>query len=163
MSLDGAEGSEKLSEFLDRELRRDLRNLLLHVWLESYRFHYQKDSIDDGEQLGAHLLQYFVERHYLTIEDLPEYVRAGQETNAGHPQYLLKLVRRMIASRMGVNPKDKIPASLNFMAHPLALKKSLNGFLPSTAFFKKHHQRHVGRGSRTWKRRTHRGTYGCAI
>ncbi len=97
-----------LKTFLDRDLRRDLRNLVVYAWT------YQ--AVDNTETAEVESVlrggQYLCERGYFSPQDVPALSRA---LLADDPKPLLAQVQRFLARKMGVADAQPIPASLGFL------------------------------------------------
>lgn len=128
--LEQQRGFDQLQEFLDDQFRRDLKNLCLYAWVAQL-MPQQEDMTVPVVEVGMRIGQYFVERSYFTIEELPEITRAIQEyRSTEHPQRILAVVQRLIAKKMGA--VEEIPSCLNFLGHPLAVKQSIDQYLIAT-------------------------------
>lgn len=131
------DGFENLREFMASEFRRDLKNLGLYVW--SLQFQEKKSETEDVLiATSMRVAQYFCERGYFAIEDVPEIVRAGTEYEAtDRSQRLLKILQRLIASKMGVKDGERIPDCLSFIGHEKAIAKSIRDYCQTTAEYDK--------------------------
>lgn len=95
-----------LHEFVQNELRRDLKNLCLYVWAFGIVGHYQELA---DEELGVRAAQYLIERSYITPESMPELTRVFGGALEDEYSRLLKLLQRVIARKMGVADEQPVP------------------------------------------------------
>ncbi len=130
--LQGEPGFAELREFLDKQFRRDLKNLSLYSWASG------TTSVDE-EAAQVEMIfragKYLVERSYFTPDQLPALARAVEEIGRVGPAPLLAIVQRFAASKMGIANDQPIPASLQFFADPAALKASIDEYLRRTDDF----------------------------
>jgi len=107
----GQPGGEKLCAFIRDELRRDLRNVVVYVWLGH--------NAGRGEEMMMRVATYLHERGYFEVGDLPAIFRGGQAFDEQDPagrQRLFALIQRFAATRMGVPPDEPVPSSLDFLS-----------------------------------------------
>jgi hypothetical protein len=131
-TLADEDGFTQLRGFVNDSFRRDLKNLSLYG-LSIELLPQQGDITQAVSESIIRAGHYFVERDYFSIEQLPEIIRASQEYEAtGHSQRLLKIFQRLIATKMGVQQTARVPESLNFLGHEVALAKSLQSYLRGT-------------------------------
>ena len=123
-------GFDRLRRFVDRDFRRDLTNLGLHVWSADVATRYQPKS---GEEFVVRVWQYLVERGYFAPKDMPVLVRAVSHNQPGQ---LLKLIQRLVARKMGVADGDPVPGRLAILIDPERLKVSWTKYIEGTEPFK---------------------------
>ena len=121
----------KLRQFLDKDLRYDLKNIAFYV-LAGNSLEGQKGA-ERGDP-WARAAQYLYERGYFTPKEVPMLVRAAESSD---PAALLAVVQRFLAGKMGVAPKEPIPPSLAFLADAKRVEQSWNGYVRTTELFKK--------------------------
>ncbi len=120
----------RLREFLDKDLRADLKGLLLLGWA-----HHVASAGDVGdEELIARAVQYLVERGYLTMTDVPAVARIEVANDSGP---FLALAQRLLARKMGVGDRQPIPTSLAFLSDPNRAGKSFAAYVAKTEIFQK--------------------------
>lgn len=117
---------DQLRQFLDSDLRQDLKNLTLYLWIN--------EEISDGNRKseGEFLVragQYLCERGYVTPNDLPRLVQAFWGSDAAPA---LRHLQRILARKMGVPDNQSIPESLAFLADPQRTQKSWEKYLMTT-------------------------------
>ncbi|MBC8871049.1 MAG: hypothetical protein H8E44_16615 [Planctomycetes bacterium] len=123
----------RLRDILDRDLRRDLKNVAIYVWTN--------DAVGRPKEIGeaefaVRVWQYLRERGYVTAEGLPRLVRAisGAEE---HPDLLLSIIRRGLARKMGVPEDEAVPECLAFLANADRVKTSFEAYVRSTDLYKR--------------------------
>lgn len=130
-----------LHEFLDKELRHDLLNLVFYVKVAELTPG-ADDVRPDSEQLDLHRPefeplvragQYLLERDYLTLENLPAWSRAFQSTPPPDARRdFLQLLQNVVRKKIGLPADQPLPPSLALLGDPARLSKSLNDFLRDT-------------------------------
>ncbi len=131
--LDGAAGFQELHEFLDRQFRRDLKNLGFYAWA----FEIASDDEESAVwECLVRISRYLIERSYLTTDQIPMLARAMRESDGGAPAHLLALIQRFTASKMGVASDQPIPACLQFLGDATAVEASLNDYLRGSDEYK---------------------------
>ncbi len=98
----------------------------MYVWLG------HEKSLPE-ETVAVRELPYLAERGYLDLEDLPR-IFGAIERGSSDPQDskpLMEIIRRLIATRMGVPATDPIPKSLDFLLTAENALASLDGFCRS--------------------------------
>ena len=130
-------GWPKLRQFMDGDLRRDVRNAALTGWGEELLKVRGSGTGDPGKDMFAGLLQYLSERKYFSPADMPTLARALTEaTSMERPERLFGFLQRLVASRMGVPADQPVPQSLNFLAGPDQARASLEAYLIATPEYK---------------------------
>ena len=120
-----------LKTFLDVDLRRDLKNLGVYAWT--------CQATDDfagkaGAELFVRAGQYFVERGYLSPQQIPLLLRGLTDRN---PNAVLAHVQRFLARKMDVSDDRPLPASLGFLSDLPKVEASLDKYVRSTELFQK--------------------------
>jgi hypothetical protein len=124
--LGQAKGYEKLRQFLEVDLRRDLMNLGTY-WCEAQ---FAAIYTTNGYELFAvRFGQYLAERGYFKVADIPGLFR---DISAEDSQALLSRIQRLVARKMGVLDTEPVPASLAFLGNSTTLDESLNKYLAGT-------------------------------
>jgi hypothetical protein len=123
------EGFPKLREFLDVELRRDLKNLSLYWWAYTTT---AEEASSGTEQAAVRMTHYLAERGYFQPTETPRLARAIQEVSQGKPHRFLKMVQQLIVRKLGRESEEKIPESLKFLADPEKAQASIERYLEST-------------------------------
>jgi hypothetical protein len=134
--LSGEEGFGRLREFVDKDLRLDLKNFVVYAWMSRVlRAH--KAKKEANEELMVRILQYFAERDYFSPKELPTIGRfAIEAVEHDSPDRLLSFVQRFLAAKMGVPADKPIPKALAFLSSEEAAKKSLEAYLRTTEEYK---------------------------
>jgi hypothetical protein len=118
----------RVEEFLNEELRRDLKNLAVSMWLYQQ---IEAQSDDASEELAYRLWQYFQERSYWRPADLPRFTTAVAAVDK-RPEELLHAVRRILARKTGIPDDQPVPESWAFLADAGHVQRSLEMFLSQT-------------------------------
>ncbi len=132
--LDGEAGFDKLRTFMDDHFRRDLKNISLYAWASEIKCEDQETF--NIVESPARVTQYLIERSYFTLDELPEVVRALQETEQDSGARFLSLIQRFAASKMGIAQDQPIPPYLQFLSEQAALEDSIKAYLRKTDEFK---------------------------
>ncbi len=120
----------RLRQFLDKDLRANLKGLLLLGWAH----HVSSAGNVGDEELAARGVQYLIERGYLTMTDVPAVARLELSNDS---RRLLALAQRLLARKMGVSDREPIPASLGFLSDPNRAGKAFASYVAKTEFFQK--------------------------
>jgi hypothetical protein len=130
MELGQEPGYDKLRQFLDVDLRRDLKNLGAYGWEGQLAGGYKTNA---SEEFAVRFGQYLFERGYFTIGEIPALFR---EVSGNDPQALLLRIQRLVARIMGVPETEPVPASLAFLADETMMNKSFDKYLAGTDFYR---------------------------
>ena len=114
----------RLKEFLDVNLRRDLKNLAVYAWASAVTLDRQPHP--NNEWL-VRVAQYFSERGYFSPQQLPSLIRADQD-----PKPLLCHIQRFLARKMGIADDRPVPASMAFLGDLPRLKTSFGKYARSS-------------------------------
>lgn len=121
---------ENLRLFLDGEFRRNLKNLALYNWLQAVTSSYNPKA---GEEFVVRFAQYLSERGYFKMSQLPElFAMAAREDERA----IMRLIQRLVATKMGLPESDPIPQSLAFFADKEAFETSWDKFMVTTDFYR---------------------------
>lgn len=135
-ALKGQRGVERLRRFLEAELHRDVRNISMLLWSAKVTLHERQDQGDTLLECALRGAQYLAERGYFDAKDIPRIARllrdGARKDNGG----TMAILRRLIASKMGVAPGEPIPAVLDFLADPEEARRSLARYVQTTDQFK---------------------------
>lgn len=131
--LEGEPRFDRLRDFLDTEFRRDMKNLSLYGW--SYEIVGEYDA-DAGKEVFVRIGQYLGERDYFVPDDLPSLYRALLDLDRGDASRLLAIVQQLVATRMGVAPKEEIPEALNYLGDANLIQASFAKFIQGTDEYK---------------------------
>ncbi len=118
----------RLRTFLDKEFRRDARNLALTMLL------FSEEQDGTGREASiARLLQYLMERDYVSVESLVEISRVmRQDDEAG----ALRLVRRFVARKMSLENEAAADKALAFLSDVKTAEKSFNRYAKATPWYR---------------------------
>jgi hypothetical protein len=122
---------DRLKNFLNQNLRQDLKNLALYGWTYDAVSGYKSDV--DAEFL-VRVGQYLCQRGYLSPQDVPALARAAL---ADDPAPLLRHVQRLVADKMGIAADQLPPESLAFLSDTKRLAASWRKYVPTTDLFEK--------------------------
>jgi len=121
----------KLKRFADEDLRLDLKNVVLHAWIDDVAA--QNDESAQAE-FTFRMLQYFTQRGYVTVEDLPMLARAEGSVTADE---VIDLVKLIIARKMGVADGKPMPDCLKLFDDLEHLEVSLDEHVKDTDLYKR--------------------------
>jgi hypothetical protein len=130
MELGQEPGYEKLRQFLDVDLRRDLKNLGAYWWEGQLASGYKTNA---SEEFIVRYGQYLCERGYFTTGEIPGLFR---DVSGDDPQALLPRIQRLVARTMGVPETEPVPAALAFLADETTMDKSFAHYLAGTDFYR---------------------------
>lgn len=130
---------ERVEQFLDEELRRDLKSVVVYVWLHAGL----ADQPDAGaEEVGFRLLQYFKERGYWRPKDLPRLLNAMVSAEGDtQEQWMLQEIQRTVARKIGIPDNQPIPQGLAFLADAEHVERSLEAFCRQTDEYRQAYER----------------------
>jgi len=131
--LHGDAGREKLHAFMDKQFRRDAKNVYWYVRLGAPMLVVPENMGRTALRVG----QYLVENGYFSPEELPALVRTVTVSMGGDANGLMVLAQRQVARRMGVSDDRPVPKSLGFLADPNTARHSLEAYLRKTPEYKK--------------------------
>lgn len=105
----GRKDAAPLHGFIDKELRRDLRNLCLYVWAGGVAGHYDEKA---DEEIGVRIGQYLIERGYIRVSEAPQLLQAFIDASGEDYGPLLGIVQRVVARKTGVPDGQPVPEYL---------------------------------------------------
>jgi hypothetical protein len=117
----------RLKVFLDKDFRRDVKNIVLYAWAGRIAASYKEGA---GKEFAARVVQYLAERRYFDLRDLPALHRDLDTGGDAGP--LLTMARRLAAEKMGYNTKKPLPAAFAFLSDGNTIQKSFDRFLATT-------------------------------
>jgi len=126
-----------LRTFIDKRLRRDLKNLSVYSYLaaNSTRGNWLEDKNVRGtashEMIGR-IAQYFLERGYFTLEDVPAVNRLLHSKGDATPSRIAAFVTRRICELAGIADSGLRESLAKFLSNGEKAEKSLNGYLATT-------------------------------
>ncbi len=123
---------DRLKKFLDKDLRRDLKNIAIYGWTAEAADNYKPDL--EAEFL-LRIGHYLCERGYLSPEDLPKLLPAVMDDD---PTPLLRHLQRLLGGKMGVPAGRPLPESLEFLSDPDRVAASWEKYVRTTDLFKKY-------------------------
>ncbi len=131
-------GFKELHRFVDREFRRDLKNLGMYAWSADVAARYRTETgqeflTETGQEFIVRACQYLVERGYFTRKDIPALVRSVSCDQGGSA---LKLFQRLVARKMGVADSEPIPKRLALLGDGKLLGASWTKYVEGTELFK---------------------------
>ena len=131
----------KIRRFIDEDLRKDIKNLSIYLWLgsnESRHFWQEGPGKNDREnvqkEIAARAFQYLFERNYLVAQDLAVFMKIEEE----QPTELLEpLIRKFLAGKLKLVDQKLIDELTTLLTDSEQLEKSLSDYLASTDEYKK--------------------------
>jgi hypothetical protein len=135
--LGATPGFDALDRFLEAELRRDLEDIFLTIWVIAAASSPSGEPEREDEErryhdLVARLAQILIERGYLKPGDIPRLIR---QDSAKDGSALREHAARFIARKLGVDEAAASPDSLAIFVDPARLEASWRGFLETTPEF----------------------------
>ncbi len=129
----------RVEQFLNEELRRDLKNVVIYVWMHGG----VADEPDAGaEEIAFRLLQYFEQRGYWRPIDLPRWLNAIVSAEGDtQEQWLLQEIQRTVARKIGIPDDQPIPPGLAFLADAEHVERSLEAFCRQTDEYRQAYER----------------------
>ncbi len=135
VELGDGDAFTRVRQVFDGPLRQDLRNVAAYSCVamaiedaaaaETYHF-----------EMLARFGQYLVERGYLTPDDLPEIVRAVEQSDQAR---VCVFLRRVLLAKLGLPPQE---TSWDFLSDPGRVQESLNESLREDAHYRQYCARH---------------------
>lgn len=122
----------KLKKFLDKDLRRDLRNLAAYSLASELC---GESQTPPSREFLVRIGQYFYERGYFSPQEIPTLLRALCDD----PKPLFVCIQRFLARKMGIADDQPLPASFGFLDTPERLIASCEKYVRSTELFRKRH------------------------
>ena len=119
-------GYAQLHQFLNVDLRRDLKNVSSYWWEGELVSNYKTNA---SEEFAVRFGQYLFEHGYFTLGEFPGLVG---ELSGKDSQVLLRRVQRLVARKMGVAENKPVPALLAFLADETMIEKSFTNYLAGT-------------------------------
>jgi len=117
---------ERLKAFCNAELREDVKNLVVYMWMVN-RIHDSQEK-----DLAARMLLYLYEREYFTITDISN-IAASTDQEA----WILSYVRRLIAKKLGYSNAEEAGKELAFLQDQNTVQQSASRFLASPKMYKR--------------------------
>jgi hypothetical protein len=130
MELGQEPGYDKLHQYLDVDLRRDLKNLGAYGWEGQLAGSYKTNA---SEEFAVRFGQYLFERGYFTIGEIPGLF---SDASGNDPQARLRRIQRLVARIMEVPETEPVPTSLAFLADETMMEKSFDKYLAGTDFYR---------------------------
>jgi hypothetical protein len=123
----------RLEDFMNREFRRDMKNLLVYIHPSNNIRGPGREKA--GQVAMVRIIQYLAERGYFSSADVPAIRRAFSES--GSPDdYMLKHTRRLLAKRMGLAAEAAESKTFAFLATAESAQASIETYLASTPDYK---------------------------
>ncbi len=139
-------GFDKLQQFLDQDLRKDLKNISLYTWqFASVRQNAYLDANTEKNaqnEIAARAFQYLEEREYITTADIPSIGRIIEESTdkASVTSTSAFIISKVLAKKAGLEGTEvhqAIVAAFQPAKQQEELLKSMNTYLATTDEYKK--------------------------
>lgn len=111
---------ERLKTFGNEQLKEDIKNLLVYMWMASWI----RGSSEDDAAVRAML--YLYERDYFTIDDI-----GSLAASTNRQAWMLQFFRGFVAKKLGYCGAEEIAEELKFLQDPYAALQSASRFLTS--------------------------------
>jgi hypothetical protein len=131
----------KIKAFIDHDLRKDLKNVQVFLWMQNVS---TRRMFTDGESKGepqtaeiiARASQYFVEREYLTEEEVPRLLSLFEEGEEGRLDAWTLLLRGLLVRKVGLADKAFVEEIASLLKRPEGARASLEKYLRTTSEWK---------------------------
>jgi len=123
MELGKEPNFDQLRQFLDRNVRRDIKNLAMY-FMEGQIIEKYKEGA--GREMWMRIYQYLAERNYFDPLDMPRIYSIMKDE-----QYL-KLVQEIVAKKLKYDSRKQVPVSIAFLSNHQEAIKSLSKYLSTT-------------------------------
>jgi len=134
LTLGESEQGHQLRKWIDTNLRRDLKNLMLLAW--SHRIAVDLGGKVDPASSLAHAMQFLVEHGYVVMQDVPTLSRQIRNGNA---EELVSWITSTVMRQAGIRPGDGDQPDddrlRSMLQHPNELLRSLRAFLRDTSLY----------------------------
>lgn len=128
---------DKLRTFCDQQLREDIKNLALHVWLGQAIAELDDERAE--QEMFVRICQYLIEREYFNPEDLPSLVGAIRYGDARQDySRLLFVIRSFVAEKMEIEEQPAEHGPLAFLTTAKRVRESFEAYLVQTDEYKKY-------------------------
>lgn len=126
---------DQLHQFLNVELRHDLKNLSSYWWEGQLVNIYKTNA---STEFAVRFGQYLYERGYFTLGEMPGMVGdvSFADVSGNDPKPLLRRIQRLVARKMGVPDTEPVPTSLAFLADDSMMEKSFTNYVVSTDVYR---------------------------
>jgi hypothetical protein len=125
----GEPGYKNLHKFLDQDMRKDLKNVVLYAWIGAIG-----DNPETNAEPTFRIFQYFYEHGYLKLSDARDvYLLLEDEEDGGKD---LSLLRRLLMEKMDIDPSAPPPKSFAVLDSADALEKSWENYLAGTDLYR---------------------------
>ncbi|MDB6124921.1 MAG: hypothetical protein JWQ71_3914 [Pedosphaera sp.] len=130
MELEHEPHYEDLRKFLDVDFRKDVKNVGLYAWTAEVASTYKTGAT---EEFCVRFGQYLVEHGYLKLQDWPDVLQVSRN---GGEQQLMRMIQRLVATKLGVPEAKPVPSALAFLADEVAIEKSWDNYLTTTELYR---------------------------
>jgi len=122
---------DQLHQFLNVDLRHDLKNFSSYWWEGTLVSNYKTNA---SEEFAVRFGLYLYERGYFTLAEMPGLVGDASfaDVSGSDPKPLLRRIQRLVARKMGDPGSEPVPASLAFLADETLMEKSFTNYLSGT-------------------------------
>ena len=126
-----------LRTFIDKRLRRDLKNLSVYSYLagNGTRGNWLDDKDAHGTAAGevvGRIAQYFLERGYFTLEDVPAVNRILHSKGDEAPEQTVAFIRQRLCELAGIADSPLRKSLSKLLGSGEKAQKSLNAYLATT-------------------------------
>lgn len=118
-----------LKTFCNKNLRSDVKNMAVYLWLSNVLEEYKGN---DSDEIPMRMIHYFIERDYLESRQI-YFTSFG----IGDDEQTLRIIRQWIAKKMGYSSDANAAEKLDFLSDPGHAKESAQAYIRTTELFKK--------------------------
>lgn len=115
-----------LKTFCNEKLRSDFKNMAIYFWLSDILREHA-----ESEEIIIRMIHYFIERGYFGPKQMYMTSLAGDE------ELVLRLIRQLIANKMGYSSDEIAIERLGFLSDFEQVEESMERYIRTTDFFKK--------------------------
>jgi hypothetical protein len=119
----------KLKEFCEHDLRQDVKNVLIYIWLSEISSRYEGPG---SEEMKLRIKNYLVERGYFAPAEFDIFIQRFQTDS----ESVLPIVRRVIARELSYPSPGLVADWLAFLSDDEHAKLSLTQYICSTELFR---------------------------
>jgi len=127
--LETRPGFENLRRFMDKDFRKDIKNLTIYLWSSTSGLVTSETNI---EEIRARLVLYVIEHGYIELADALNIYRLVADDEISHQDKAkagMFYVRKFVAAKMGADANDP---HLAFLSDPNEVAKSFQAYVETT-------------------------------
>ena len=111
---------ENLRTFCNKDLREDIKNLAVYLWVGS------RTGTGEENEAAARMLLYLYERDYFDLDDLATFAASTDQEKTA-----LQYLRKFIANKLGYSSEKQTPERMSFLRDTNSVESSVQRFISS--------------------------------